>query len=110
MMFFLAILLLTLSVLSIFTFPEMLIMFIGLELIFYTLSLLKNWFHVMMILMVMEMFMLKNFLLINLAAINTLSPSLIFIFTTFMVMEASMGMSILTLLTRSHGNDFLLTF
>nr|UDF84435.1 NADH dehydrogenase subunit 4L [Phyllodiaptomus tunguidus]UDF84448.1 NADH dehydrogenase subunit 4L [Phyllodiaptomus tunguidus] len=73
-------------------------------------ALLNNWFHIIMILMFLEMMMLQIFLIVMTLCLNLFSLSFLFLFSTFMVIEASLGVSILTLITRSHGNDFLLIF
>jgi hypothetical protein len=47
-------------------------------------------------------------LMFNAGAIYNIGT--ILIFSCFIVVEASAGLSILTLISRSHGNDFILIF
>jgi energy-coupling factor transporter transmembrane protein EcfT len=55
--------------------------------------------------MILCAFMLLMF---NTGAIYSIGA--ILIFSCFIVVEASAGLSILTLISRSHGNDFILIF
>jgi energy-coupling factor transporter transmembrane protein EcfT len=58
----------------------------------------------------MEIIILCAFILLmfNTGAIYNIGT--ILIFSCFIVVEASAGLSILTLISRSHGNDFILIF
>ena len=58
--------------------------------------------------MLLEMFILLIFLLINFFFIlNKLRIFSIFLFITLRVSEARIGLSILTILVRRHGNDYM---
>nr|BAE46524.1 NADH dehydrogenase subunit 4L [Neocalanus robustior] len=74
----------------------------------YSALLASSWFHVMVLLMFLEMFMLLIFLIVtSFSLMMNLSGGFIFIFITLSVAEASIGMALLTMLVRSHGNDFM---
>lgn len=84
-----------------------LIIFI-LEIFIYFTAILKNWFHLIIILILIEIIILKLFFILVIISRIEISQNIIFIFSTFIVIEARMGVSILTLIVRSHGNDFIL--
>lgn len=66
------------------------------------------WYHVIMLLIILEFFMLKGFFFIRLVIfIGSVETFFIFLFTALAVREASLGMSLLTVLARAHGNDYL---
>jgi len=70
----------------------------------YTLS----WFHIIMLLIILEVFILNIFLVSSLLTVYTrLSGIRVFIFITLRVVEASIGVSLLTILVRAHGNDLV---
>jgi len=58
--------------------------------------------------MILELFILIIFFLINyyILLINY-SGFFIFVFITLRVAEASVGLSLLTILVRNHGNDYI---
>merc|ERR1712039_733196 len=58
------------------------------------------WYHVIIILII---FFLLNFSII----LISYSSFLIFIFITLSVAEARIGLSLLTILVRNHGNDYI---
>ena len=54
------------------------------------------------------MFILLIFLIINIFfIINKISIFFIFLFITLRVSEARIGLSLLTILVRRHGNDYI---
>ena len=58
--------------------------------------------------MLLEMFILRIFFLLNFHIILlNYSIFFIFIFITLSVAEARIGLSLLTILVRSHGNDYI---
>merc|ERR1711953_698121 len=66
------------------------------------------WYHVIIILIILEIFILINFFLLNFSIILiSYSSFLIFIFITLSVAEARIGLSLLTILVRNHGNDYI---
>ena len=61
-----------------------------------------------MLLIVLEFIILKNFLLLMvLISISSVESVFIFFFSALAVREASLGISLLTVLARAHGNDYL---
>jgi len=74
----------------------------------YSALLARRWFHVIVLLIFLEIFMLLIFLIVTrFRLIINLSGGFIFIFITLRVAEASIGMALLTILVRRHGNDFI---
>lgn len=66
------------------------------------------WFHVIIILILLEIFILRIFFLLNFYMILfNYSIFFLFIFITLSVAEARIGLSLLTILVRSHGNDYI---
>ena len=60
------------------------------------------------ILMLLEIFILRIFFLLNFYMILlNYSIFFIFIFITLSVAEARIGLSLLTILVRRHGNDYI---
>lgn len=60
------------------------------------------------ILMLLEIFILRIFFLLNFYIILfNYSIFFIFIFITLRVAEARIGLSLLTILVRNHGNDYI---
>jgi NADH:ubiquinone oxidoreductase subunit K len=58
--------------------------------------------------MVLEMLILLVFLLINLTILSVkMSGIFVFMFITLSVAEARVGISLLTMLVRRNGNDFI---
>jgi len=85
-----------------------LIIFIMVEICLYRLLLSTSWFHVIILLMVLEMLILLVFLLINLTILSVkISGIFVFMFITLSVAEARVGISLLTMLVRRNGNDFI---
>nr|ASV47942.1 NADH dehydrogenase subunit 4L [Calanus glacialis]ATN95383.1 NADH dehydrogenase subunit 4L [Calanus glacialis] len=83
-------------------------MFILAGLMLMSFMLASRWYHVMILLMILEMLMLTVFVSLNLSlSLTSLSGACIFIFITLSVAEASVGMSLLTMMIRSNGNDFM---
>merc|ERR1712026_628896 len=66
------------------------------------------WYHVIIILIILEIFILIIFFLVNFYVILlNCSRFFIFIFITLRVAEARVGLSLLTILVRRHGNDYI---
>ena len=66
------------------------------------------WYHVIIILIILEVFILIIFFLVNFYVILlNCSRFFIFIFITLRVAEARVGLSLLTILVRRHGNDYI---
>ena len=80
----------------------------GLEILIYVFVYTSFWYHVIMLLIVLEFMMLKNFLMVILIIYClSLENVFLFFFRTLAVSEASLGMSLLTVLSRAHGIDYL---
>ena len=66
------------------------------------------WYHVIIILIILEMFILRIFFLLNFYVfLLNYSVFFIFVFITLSVAEARIGLSLLTILVRNHGNDYI---
>jgi len=80
----------------------------GLEILIYVFVYTSFWYHVIMLLIVLEFMILKNFLMVILIIYClSLENVFLFFFRALAVSEASLGMSLLTVLSRTHGNDYL---
>lgn len=67
------------------------------------------WFHIMILLILIELFILKIYILSILSEkIIAFSSYFTYIFITLSVAEASISISLLTLLIRTHGEDNIL--
>lgn len=78
------------------------------EIIFFLLLLSYSWYHIILLLIVLEMMILAIFSCISLlVCMCRLSSILLFMFITLRVAEASVGVSLLTILVRRNGNDFV---
>nr|ADB43166.1 NADH dehydrogenase subunit 4L [Calanus sinicus]ADT63576.1 NADH dehydrogenase subunit 4L [Calanus sinicus]ADT63590.1 NADH dehydrogenase subunit 4L [Calanus sinicus]ADT63602.1 NADH dehydrogenase subunit 4L [Calanus sinicus]ADT63615.1 NADH dehydrogenase subunit 4L [Calanus sinicus] len=82
--------------------------FIGASFMVMSFMLSSRWYHVMILLMILEMFMLMLFVSLSLClSLASFSSGCLFIFITLSVAEASVGMSLLTMMVRSNGNDYM---
>ena len=82
--------------------------FICAEILVYVFVYTSFWYHIMMLLMVLEFIILKNFLLVVMLIYRASVESVfIFFFRALAVREARLGISLLTVLARAHGNDYL---
>jgi len=67
------------------------------------------WYHVIILLIIIEFLILSIFLLANIyLVILGTSIFFLFLFITLRVAEARLGISLLTILVRIHGIDFIL--
>lgn len=80
------------------------------ELLFFLYLYTSKWFHIMIILILLELFILKIyfFSLFCIVGIN-INNFFVFLFITLRVAEARVGISLLTMLVRVHGEDIILT-
>ena len=82
--------------------------FIIFIIIFLRIFFCRIWYHLIVLLIILEIFILRIFLLLNLFLLSfKRSFFFIFCFITLRVAEARIGLSILTILIRSHGNDYI---
>ena len=86
----------------------LILMFIRIGLLW--IGVLKNWRHIIIVLMLIEMGILLIFFLLSYRGAGIRSICIIFLFATLIAVEARLGMANLTLVSRSHGNDFMLIF
>jgi hypothetical protein len=87
---------------------DSLIILTALELVIYIALYTSFWYHVIMLLIILEFFILKGFFFTSLVIFRgSLETFFIFLFTALAVREASLGISLLTVLARAHGNDYL---
>jgi len=84
------------------------LVFLGAGLV--ALNIIKNWHHVIMILILIEILILQGFFFFALLVTFLLSLNFLFLFSTLMVIEASLGISLLACVSRSHGDDYILIF
>merc|ERR1712015_498600 len=79
----------------------------GAEMVLYVVVYTSFWYHIIILLIVLEFIMLKNFLLIMvLISISSVESAFIFFFSVLAVREARLGISLLAVLSRAHGNDY----
>ena len=79
-----------------------------LEMILYLYLLGSVWFHVIILLIIMEIIILLIFSLIRIIIIvSKISGRIIFLFITLRVAEARIGVSLLTIIVRRRGNDYI---
>jgi len=90
------------------SFIDFLLVFFAIEMLFYLFLYISIWYHIMFLIMILEFFILKNYLL-SIIVFNLWKRRIyfIYVFITLRVAEASIGLSLLTLLIRSHGSDYL---
>jgi NADH:ubiquinone oxidoreductase subunit K len=82
--------------------------FILAGLILIRFMLASRWYHVIILLIILEMLILTVFVSLNLSlSLTRLSGACIFIFITLRVAEARVGISLLTIIIRRNGNDFI---
>ena len=66
------------------------------------------WYHLIILLIILEILILMIFLLTNLFLFLWMfSTFFVFLFITLSVAEATIGLSLLTILVRRHGNDYI---
>lgn len=81
--------------------------FIAFEITLYALIFSLSWFHLIILLIILELLSLKVFL-VRIVTLNIGSnPTFIFTLVTLRVAEARVGLRALTMLIRSHGEDLL---
>lgn len=89
-------------------FTEVVIILMSLEILIYVFVYTSFWYHVIILLIVLEFIILKNFLVVVLIIyVLKLENVFLFFFRALAVSEASLGISLLTVLSRAHGNDYL---
>ena len=76
---------------------------------FFLYLYISKWFHVIIVLILLELFILKIyfFSLFYFVRLN-INNFFVFLFITLRVAEARVGISLLTILVRVHGEDIIL--
>nr|YP_009743045.1 NADH dehydrogenase subunit 4L [Eurytemora affinis]QIJ60009.1 NADH dehydrogenase subunit 4L [Eurytemora affinis] len=87
------------------SFNSLLVLVLTLQLVFYSIALVKVWFHVIMLMMVLEFLSISLFFCGAVLVVKSISPLLIFFLATLMVCEASMGLGLVVGLTRGRSNE-----
>nr|YP_010406806.1 NADH dehydrogenase subunit 4L [Labidocera rotunda]URC16607.1 NADH dehydrogenase subunit 4L [Labidocera rotunda] len=75
------------------------------EVLIYLLSLMKSWYHVILLMLILEFFSIKGFVICSMLLISKISSLFLFFFSVMMVCEASMGMGLIVSLTRGWGDE-----
>ena len=69
------------------------------------IALTNLWHHIIIVLILLEFFRIKGFLIIRASYSISSHPSFMFIYLVLIVCEASLGLSLVTRLTRGVGGD-----
>merc|ERR1712126_232303 len=94
--------------LSLLTILMIIIVITLLQILLYVRIYTLRWYHIMILLMILEL-MILNIFSVSMIVSWSLSGSyfLIYCFVTLRVAEARVGISLLTILIRAHGRDYL---
>ena len=66
------------------------------------------WYHVMIMLIILEMLIIVLFFLVRFTSLaNSLTMISTFVFITIRVVEARVGIALLTIIIRNNGNDYI---
>lgn len=71
----------------------------------YLFRLIKSWYHVILLMLILEFFRIKSFLLCNIMIIRKIRSLFLFFFSVMMVCEARMGIGLIVSLTRGRGDE-----
>ena len=94
---------------GLFYLKDLLFIIVILELLFFLYLYISKWFHVIIILILLELFMLKIYFFSLFCFIRmAINNFFVFLFITLSVAEARVGISLLTILVRVHGEDIIL--
>lgn len=92
--------------LYIYSFADGLSLLVGSAVCLTLVGLAKTWYHLVLIVIYIEILILLNFLLFSRVGVAGVPVGLLFLLASFIVSGARMGISILTQIVRMHGNDF----
>lgn len=92
--------------LYLYSFADGLSLLVGAAVCLTLVGLAKTWYHLVLIVIYIEILILLNFLLFRRVGVAGVSVGLLFLLASFIVSGARMGISILTQIVRIHGNDF----
>ena len=94
---------------GLFYLKDLLFIIVILELLFFLYLYISKWFHVIIILILLELFILKIYFFSLFCFIRmVINNFFVFLFITLSVAEARVGISLLTILVRVHGEDIIL--
>merc|ERR1712037_667947 len=91
---------------GLFYLKDLLFIIVILELLFFLYLYISKWFHVIIILILLELFILKIYFFCFIRMV--INNFFVFLFITLSVAEARVGISLLTILVRVHGEDIIL--
>merc|ERR1712180_15381 len=85
-----------------------LIIFIsGLEILIYVVALLNSWYHVIILIILLEFLRVKIFVISSLVLIIQIRGLFLFFFVVMIVCEASIGISLIVRVTRGRGDEVI---
>ena len=94
---------------GLFYLKDLLLLIVIFELLFFIYLYVSKWFHIIIILILLELFILKIYFFSLFCFIRAaINNFFIFLFITLRVAEARVGISLLTILVRVHGEDIIL--
>lgn len=76
-----------------------------LEIFIYLLCLIKSWYHVILLILILEFFRIKAFVLCGILLITKISSLFLFFFSVIIVCEARIGIGLIVRLTRGRGDE-----
>jgi hypothetical protein len=76
-----------------------------LECFLYVICLVKSWYHVILLLIVLEFFSIKRFIICRLLVSVKIRALFIFFFSVIIVCEARIGIGLIVRLTRGCGDE-----
>ena len=82
-----------------------LIVLLALEVFIYIVCISKVWFHVIIILILLEFFRIKGFVILALKRVNLINPGAVFVYSVLIVCEASLGMGLVVSIRRGRGDE-----
>lgn len=84
---------------------KIIILFILAEIIVFCVRITKLWYHVIMLIMILEFFRLKRFVVCSLFRPPAWGSIILFALTVIIVCEARIGMSLIVSITRRRGDE-----
>lgn len=84
---------------------DMFIILLGLEVFVYIISLAKVWFHVIIILILLEFISIKGFVVISIKSASLFNPAMLFLFSVLIVCEARLGIGLIVRISRGRGDE-----
>lgn len=75
------------------------------EVVVYLFRLMKSWYHVILLILILEFFRIKRFLLCNMIMISKVRSLFLFFFSVIIVCEARIGIGLIVRLTRGRGDE-----